>query len=50
MWKTEVDFFANGSNHQWKDQLSTDELAAFDKRLAELLSPDEVTWLLNGYG
>jgi hypothetical protein len=44
------DFFANGTNQQWKDKLSADDLAAFDARIAELLPPDQVDWMLNGYG
>ena len=50
LWKKEADFFANGSNQQWKGALSGDELAAFDSRLAELLPSDEAHWLVNGNG
>jgi hypothetical protein len=50
LWKKETDFFANGSNKQWKDALSEDELATFDARLAELLPPDEAHWVVNGNG
>ncbi len=50
LWKKEADFFANGSNQQWKGALSEDELAAFDARLAELLAPDEAHWVVNGNG
>lgn len=50
MWKKEMDFFANGSSRQWQDQLSADDLAAFDKRIGELLDEDDVNWMLNGYG
>jgi hypothetical protein len=50
MWKAESAFFANGSSAQWKDKLSAEELAAFDARMAELLPPDEVAWMLNGNG
>jgi aryl sulfotransferase len=49
-WKAETNFFANGTNQQWKDKLSADDLAAFDARIAELLPPDQVDWMLNGYG
>ena len=49
-WKTETQFFASGKNQQWKDKLSADDLAAFDARIAELLPPDQVEWLLNGNG
>lgn len=50
MWKTETNFFANGSNAQWKEVLSEDDVAEFDKRLGELLSADEAHWLINGDG
>jgi aryl sulfotransferase len=49
-WKADAQFFAHGVNQQWQDKLSAEELAAFEVRIAELLPPDEVDWLLNGYG
>jgi aryl sulfotransferase len=49
-WKEDSQFFAHGTNQQWKDQLSPDELVAFDARIAELLPPDQVAWILNGQG
>jgi aryl sulfotransferase len=50
LWKAESGFFASGTNGQWQDKLTDDELAAFDARLAELLPPDQAAWLLNGDG
>ena len=47
-WKQDGDFFASGNNEQWKDILSNEDLLAFDTRLAELLSPEQAQWLLNG--
>jgi aryl sulfotransferase len=49
-WKAETDFFAHGATQQWKGKLSADDLAAFDVRIAELLPPDQVDWMLNGQG
>ena len=49
-WKKETDFFANGSNQQWKNVLSKAELAAFDGRLAQLFPPDAARWLIGGDG
>ncbi len=46
MWKQESGFFATGKNAQWKGKLSSEELAAFDKRLERLLSPEQIAWLL----
>lgn len=47
-WKRESGFFANGTNQQWKQVLTPEELNAFDLRLAELLEPDAAGWLLDG--
>lgn len=49
-WKADDGFFASGKNAQWKESLNTDDVAAFDARIAELLEPDQVAWLLNGNG
>jgi aryl sulfotransferase len=49
-WKEDAQFFANGVNEQWKVHLSAEELAAFDVRIAELLPPDQLNWVLNGNG
>ncbi len=46
MWKKESGFFATGKSAQWKNKLSDEELDAFNKRLAGLLSPEQVAWLL----
>jgi len=48
MWKQEADFFANGSNDQWRQVFSDADLAAFNARLAELLPADQAHWLVNG--
>jgi aryl sulfotransferase len=48
IWKAESNFFARGSNQQWKEKLSEDEIEAFDSRLAGLLPADEAEWLVNG--
>jgi len=50
MWKAEADFFANGTSQQWKDKLNAQDLDAFDARLAQLLSPEQVDWMLDGSG
>lgn len=49
-WKAETDFFAKGSNEQWRNVLNESDLAAFEARLLELLHPDEAHWLVNGNG
>jgi len=50
VWKAESNFFANGTSGQWKDKLTTSELAEFDVRLKELVPADAVDWFLNGKG
>ncbi len=47
-WKKESGFFANGRSQQWQDVLTDAQLSAFDERLAQLLPPDQASWLLNG--
>jgi aryl sulfotransferase len=46
LWKQEKKFFANGKNAQWKDKLTEDQLTAFDQRIAELLDPEQIAWLV----
>jgi aryl sulfotransferase len=48
MWKAETNFFASGANKQWQDKFSENDLKAFNDRIAELLSADEIKWLLSG--
>jgi aryl sulfotransferase len=38
-------FLYKGTNGRWRDVLTADEVAAYDRRVAELLPPDAVTWL-----
>jgi aryl sulfotransferase len=47
-WKEDRRFFATGKSEQWKGRLSPAQLAAFDARLAELVTPEQAHWLLNG--
>ena len=48
MWKQDTGFFASGRNGQWRELLSNTDLEAFDARLAELTTPEQARWLLNG--
>lgn len=47
-WKQTGGFFASGSSGQWRDALSEGDLQTFDARLAELATPEQCQWLLNG--
>ncbi|MFT6878333.1 MAG: aryl sulfotransferase [Candidatus Azotimanducaceae bacterium] len=46
MWKQDKHFFANGKNAQWRGKLTEGQLADFDHRIAELLDPEQVAWLV----
>jgi aryl sulfotransferase len=41
-------FLFKGTNGRWRDVLTADELAAYEKRVAELLPPDAAAWLERG--
>jgi len=49
-WKDEGRFFNKGSNRQWQADLSTDDLAAYDVRMREMLSETDRVWLEDGRG
>ena len=48
MWKQENRFFATGKNEQWKDKLTVQDLAKFDARINDLLTPEQAEWIVNG--
>jgi aryl sulfotransferase len=41
-------FLFKGTNDRWRDVLTTQELAAYEKRAAELLPSDAIAWLEQG--
>jgi aryl sulfotransferase len=41
-------FVFKGTNGRWRDVLTADELAAYDRRVAEMLAPDCAAWLAAG--
>jgi aryl sulfotransferase len=41
-------FLFKGSNGRWRDVLTADELAAYAKRVAEILPPEAAFWLEHG--
>jgi aryl sulfotransferase len=43
-------FVFKGTNGRWRDVLTADELAAYDRRVAALLPPDCAAWLERGRG
>ena len=47
-WKSEKDFFAVGTNAQWKGKLTPEDLAAFESRIRDFLSEEQIAWLVRG--
>ncbi len=47
-WKSENGFFSSGRNAQWKGRLSEEDLAAFDRRIGEFLTREQIDWLVRG--
>jgi aryl sulfotransferase len=41
-------FFFKGTNGRWRSVLTDDELARYEQRVAEVLSPEAATWLEHG--
>ena len=41
-------FVFKGTNGRWRDVLTADELAAYDRRVADTLSPECAAWLAGG--
>jgi aryl sulfotransferase len=41
-------FVFKGTNGRWRDVLTADELAAYDRRVAEMLPPDCAAWVERG--
>ena len=41
-------FLYKGTNNRWRDVLTAEELAAFDRRAKELLPPDAYAWTTSG--
>jgi len=48
--KSDEAFFSSGKNEQWRGLLATDEIAAYNRRMNELLPRLAVKWLENGDG
>ena len=41
-------FFYKGSNGRWRDVLTAEQLARYQRRIAEVLTPTVATWLEHG--
>lgn len=49
-WKEKKNFFHSGTSGKWVGRLSDDQIAAYDERMAALLTPEERHWLEQGTG
>ncbi|AUQ74185.1 sulfotransferase domain-containing protein [Phaeobacter piscinae] len=47
-WRNDSDFFDSATSGKWVGRLSDADLAAYEARMAELLSPEERHWLEYG--
>jgi aryl sulfotransferase len=47
-WKSEKGFFASGKNGQWKGKLTEEDLAAFERKMGEMLTDEQIAWLVRG--
>jgi aryl sulfotransferase len=48
IWNSNTQFFNRGSSGQWREILDEDDLARYDRRVAELGSPDLIRWMHEG--
>jgi aryl sulfotransferase len=48
LWLDEGKFFNKGASKQWEGVISDENLAAYDARMAKLLSPEDVAWYQGG--
>ena len=44
-FKSDEDFFSSGKNAQWRDVLGEQEIAAYTRRINEVLTPETVAWV-----
>ncbi|MGP6087686.1 sulfotransferase domain-containing protein [Antarctobacter jejuensis] len=44
-WRNDAEFFHSASSNKWEGKLTEDDLAAYEKRLSEALSPEDRHWL-----
>lgn len=47
-WKSTTDFFHRGTSGQWRDVMTDAELPRYEKRIAEITTPEFAHWLHHG--
>ena len=48
IWNSNARFFNRGCSGQWREILDADDLARYDRRVAELAGPELVRWIHHG--
>jgi hypothetical protein len=48
IWNSNTQFFNRGCSGQWREILDDDDLARYERRVAELGSPDLIRWIHQG--
>ena len=48
MWKDVRAFFRSGASGEWRERLSTADLAAYEARVTELVGSDLAAWAHGG--
>ncbi|WP_299926754.1 sulfotransferase domain-containing protein [uncultured Pelagimonas sp.] len=49
-WKSDTGFFNNASSNKWEGVLNAEDLAAYDAKISQLLTPSDRHWLEWGDG
>ncbi len=49
-WRSDAAFFDSATSNKWEGVLTDDDLVAYDTAIADLLEPDQRTWLEWGSG
>ena len=48
VWKDDQAFFDSGKNRKWEGRLTAEDLDAYDRQMAQLISPEARRWLEEG--
>jgi aryl sulfotransferase len=48
VWKDDAAFFDTTSSHKWAGRLNNQDMTAYDRKMAQLLSPEARRWLEEG--
>ena len=48
VWKDDQAFFDSGKNRKWEGRLTAEDLDAYDRKMAQLISPEARRWIEEG--